>query len=105
MALVVQHSSIAPKKSSSKDMPVAEDSSFLEHLKYDPASFQLTVTMKTGAQYIYGNIQPDVVDDFFETKEKGSYYAKVIKGRYPSTTTISKNIGKKAPTKEKTNGK
>lgn len=106
MALVVQHPSTAPKqKQSGITELVVDDSSFLQHLKYDAANLQLTVTMKTGAQYIHWYVYPMTFNQMIESPSKGEFYAKVIKGRNPSTRTISKNIGKKAPTKEKTDGR
>jgi len=96
MAQIIQHPAIAAAqgKSQKTDMPIA-DSSFLQHVEYDAQNLQMTITTKSGAQYIYFQVYPQVMQDFIKAPSKGSFYAKMVKGLHPQTTIISKSIGKK----------
>lgn len=70
------------------------DSSFLQKIKYDPAAFQLTVTMKNGAEYVHFQVFPATVDAMIQAPSKGKFYASEIKGKSPSANIINKNVGK-----------
>lgn len=70
------------------------DSSFLQKIKYDAATFQLTVTMKNGAEYVHFQVFPATVDAMMQAPSKGSFYASEIKGKNPSSNIIDKNVGK-----------
>lgn len=87
-------------------MPIG-DSSFLQHVAYDASSFQMTVTMKNGAQYLYFMVYPQTFEQWTQAQSKGDFYSKVVKGQHQSTRTIDKNIGKKISKTskgERTNG-
>lgn len=101
MALIVQHPKIQQSQTQGgkRDEPVAH-SSFIQNISYDSQSLQLTVTMKSGGQYQYFYVMPNVAEDFIQARSKGEYYSKIIRGKHQSTRTISKNIGK--PVQKKT---
>ena len=81
-------------------MPIG-DSSFLMHVAYEAASFQMTVTMKNGAQYVYFMVYPNTYEDWTQAKNKGEFYAKSIKGQHQSTRVVNKSIGKKKKKRER----
>lgn len=96
MALIVQNASIANQTqagSQVRELAIG-DSSFLQHIHYDPQTFQLTVTTKRGAQYIYFYVFPATFDQFTQSKSKGRFFAEFIRGKSPSARTVSKNVGK-----------
>lgn len=69
-------------------------SSFLQQFKYDDKTFQLTVTMKTGAQYVYNSVDPATFNDLMEAPSKGKFYADYIKGRFGmANRVVDKNVG------------
>lgn len=107
MASVNVHPSMAPQQAAAgvKDVPLI-GSKFLEHVRYDPASFQLTVTMKKGAQYIYFYVYPMVVDQWLDSPSVDRFYSEGIKGKHLGVKTIHQGVGKpvrnpmKGPTNE-----
>lgn len=70
------------------------ESSFLQKIKYDSTTLQLTVTMKNGAEYVHFYVFPMTVDQLMQSPSKGSFYATQIKGKNPGTRLIDKNVGK-----------
>ena len=95
MAQVIQHPSIAKQSQTNlQEMPIA-GSSYLQHVAYDPANLQMTVTMKTGAQYIYSYIYPSIMEEFVKAPSKGKFYADNVRGVSKATRVIDKNVGKK----------
>jgi len=94
MASIVQSNQPSAQETSKgvKEMPV-EQSSFLQHIKYDQQNFQLTVTMKNGGQYTHFYVYPSMVDEFMRSPSKGKFYADVIKGKHPANRIIDKTIG------------
>lgn len=107
MAQVIQHPSIGgQKQSKTQELPIA-DSSYLMHVAYDAANLQMTVTMKNGAQYLYSQIPPDVMEEFTLSPSKGKFYADKIRGSGQAQRIIDKNIGpavSKKVKKGRTNG-
>jgi len=105
-ALVIQHPAFASAQAPSKktEMPIG-DSKFLQLVTYDPQNFQMTVTMKNGAQYLYFMVYPQVMSNFMEAKDKSRFYANEVRGKHQSARTISKSIGKKISTTRKTQGR
>ncbi len=95
MAIVVQHPKISASqtKKGSEDMPIG-DSSFLQQVTYDAGSLQMTVIMKNGGTYIYSSVSPDVMSDFTESRDKSSFYANAIRGKYPGSRIVNKTTGK-----------
>lgn len=95
MAIVVQHEAVSQQAEASqiRKVPIG-DSSFIQEVSYDPSTFQMTVTMKNGAQYIHWYVYPAIFDSMMQSPSKGKFYAEVIKGKHPSTRTITKNVGK-----------
>jgi hypothetical protein len=94
MATVNQHPALAEKPASAaiREEPIT-DSSWLEKIKYDPATLQLTVTTKEGSEYVHFFVYPMTVDQLLQSPSKGAFYAKNIKGRGLSTRVISKTTG------------
>ena len=91
MALLRPVAGPAPTASSASVRNIAiGDSSFLEHISYDSASLQLTVTFKTGSQHTHFYVLPATVDQWLVAPSKGSFYARNIKGKYPSAKIIDK---------------
>ncbi len=77
----------------SNDVPIG-DSSFLQNMKYDAANSQLTITMKSGAQYVHFSVNPQTFQAMCEAPSKGKFYADVIKkSGNPSQTIVSKSVG------------
>lgn len=93
MASINQHPAMQQSQGKLLEIPIG-DSSFLQHFKYDAASFQLTVTMKNGSQYIHFYVYPGTVDQLIQAPSKGKFYADNIKGKYPGARTVSKGAGK-----------
>jgi hypothetical protein len=97
MALIVQNPLIQGQKAQAttkQEMPIG-DSKFLQHVAYDPAAMQMTVTMKTGAQYIYFMVFPTVMEQWMQARSKGEFYAKQVRGKLKASRTIAKGTGKK----------
>ena len=94
MATIIQHPAFTQKATGFREEPVAE-SSFIQKFAYDPATLQLTVTMKTGAEYVHFMVYPQVFEELMQSKSKGSYYARVIKAQGNSSRIINKNIGQR----------
>lgn len=94
MALIIQHPAIAKQGQGKNSLPIA-DSSYLMHIEHDPESLQMKVTMKTGAEYVYSYVPSNVMEEFIKAPSKGKYYAEMVKGKFESTTIITKNTGKK----------
>jgi KTSC domain len=67
----------------------------IQHLRYDPSTFQLAVTFKTGAQHLYFYVFPMTVDQFFQAPSKGKFFGEAIKGKFPSVKVIHKTVGPK----------
>lgn len=93
MALVVQHPKIAQQSQKNLiEMPIA-DSSYLQHVSYDPANLQMTVIMKSGGQYVYSQISPNIMEEMIKAPSKGKFYADQIRGLSEATRTIDKTVG------------
>lgn len=96
MAIVVQNPALTKNQKATshmREMPIAK-SQFLQNVSYDPKNLQMTVTMKNGAQYVYSQVNPGVMEDFIKAGSKGEFYSKVVKGQYSASRQITKNIGK-----------
>jgi len=95
MATVNSNISQSPTQSAPgvMEFPIG-DSSFLQKIKYDPSAFQLTVTMKNGAEYIHFQVFPATVDAMMQAPSKGKFYGQNIVGKNPSAKVIDKNVGK-----------
>lgn len=94
VATVIQHQAFTVKPTGIREEPIAE-SSFLQKFTYDPTTLQLTVTMKTGAEYVHFMVYPQMFEELMQSKSKGSYYARVIKAQGNSSRIINKNIGQR----------
>lgn len=94
MARIVQKTSEEPKQTRNTTEAAVGDSSFIQKIKYDASTLQLTVTMKNGAEYIHSHMNSNVADEFMTSPSKGSFYSQAIKGRTPSIKIIDKNIGR-----------
>lgn len=93
MAIIIGHQSQKQKAEGITDMAIG-DSSFIQNIKYDPTNLQLTVTMKNGGEYVHFHVYPQIVDSFITSPSKGKFYSQAIKGKYASTNSINKNIGR-----------
>lgn len=91
MASIVHHPS-AQQTKSFQDI-LCPESSYISGFRYDPSTFQLTVTMKNGAQYLHFYVYPMTVDQLIASPSKGKFYAHYIKGMSPSTKVTHKEIG------------
>jgi hypothetical protein len=59
------------------------DSTNVESIGYDTNSQELHVRfLRSGATYIYYNVEPWVFDEFLQADSKGVYLNTNIKGRY-----------------------
>lgn len=93
MASINQHPAFAQSGAKGlRDIPTLE-SSFLEHFRYDPSTFQLTVTMKNGAQYLHFYVYPMTIDQLIASPSKGKFYNDVIRGKSPGVAVTHKTIG------------
>ena len=93
MASIAQHPSQAAQSAKGiREIPCIE-SSFIENCRYDPSTFQLSVTMKSGAQYLNFYVYPMVIDQLMVSPSKGKFYADNIKGKSPSSKITHKEIG------------
>lgn len=95
MATLAQSTPAPAAPSAIRDIPIV-DSSWLMKIKYDPATFQLTVTTKRGDEYVHFMVYPATVDQMLQAPSKGRFYAQTIKGKGLSSRTISKAIGEPA---------
>lgn len=92
MASINSHPATQPMGQAIHDIPIA-DSSFLQNIKYDPVTYQMTVTMKNGAQYVHFYVYPQTFQQLMESPSKGKFYAQAIKGKNPASKVVIKNIG------------
>jgi hypothetical protein len=56
----------------------------IEHIGYDPVTGELRILFRKNKQYpeyIWGGIEPKVIENFFLAGSKGKYYHTWIKGR------------------------
>lgn len=63
---------------------IAIRSSFIQTAAYDGASQTLTVEFKTGEPLVYHEVDKQTWEQFRETPSKGSFYARMIKGKFSS---------------------
>lgn len=61
-------------------------SSFLQAATYDAENYSLTLDFKSGHQVVHRFVYPIVWQQFKEHPSPGSFYAKSIKGKYPSVS-------------------
>jgi hypothetical protein len=61
------------------------ESSIILSLEYNKKTFELDVVFKNGKEYKYYNVPLNVWSAFKDSSSKGSFYSKVIKGRYGNT--------------------
>lgn len=95
MASVNVHPSMtqsAPQSNTVRE-GVFPESSFLQHFRYDASTFQLTVTMKSGAQYVSFYVFPMVVDQWLQAPSKGSFYGQMVKGKHITVRVVHKGVG------------
>jgi hypothetical protein len=57
-------------------------SSFINEIRYEETTGDLTVVMGGGREYTHPNVPQDVVDTFVNSPSKGSYYNQVIRTEY-----------------------
>jgi hypothetical protein len=60
-------------------------SSVLLAASYNAKNFELSIKFKNGKEYKYYNVSIDVWKSFKDSSSKGSFYSRVIKGRYGNT--------------------
>lgn len=94
MASINQHPAFGQQSTKGiREIPCVE-SSFIQNFRYDPSTFQLSVTMKNGAQYLHFYVYPMMIDQLMAAPSKGKFYADVIKkSGAPSTKITHKEIG------------
>jgi len=64
-------------------------SSFLQAATYDSTNFSLTLDFKNGEQQVHRFVYPMVWQQMKESSSKGSFYARNIKGKYPTVNMKS----------------
>ncbi len=102
MALVLVHPAIAKagNKKPKEELPLSNDTSFMMSASYDPDNATMKITMLSGSEYIYSNIDPSTFARFKESRNKGKFYADEIRGVEKATRSVNKTIGK--PVSKKT---
>lgn len=60
-------------------------SSNIQAVGYDDATFELHVQFKGSGTYIYHGVSRATYDEFIASESKGSFLARNIKGVYPAT--------------------
>jgi hypothetical protein len=58
------------------------DSSNVDALKYDPQGGNLHVRFKNGSEYIYGGVDPELVEALYHASSVGSFLRENIMGTY-----------------------
>lgn len=58
------------------------NSSFLQASTFDAKNNSLTLDFKNGSQLVYNDFSASAWDQFKRTSSKGSYYSRMIKGKY-----------------------
>lgn len=84
--------STTPTTNKVREEPIG-DSSWLAKIKYDPSTFQLTVTTKEGSEYVHFMVYPMTVDQMMQAPSKGRFYATQIKGHGLANRVIDKTVG------------
>jgi hypothetical protein len=64
-------------------------STFIQAATYDYKNNSLTIDFKNGTQIEHKSIDPATWDRFRESSSHGSFYARNIKGKYPSVSIQS----------------
>lgn len=64
---------------------VVEDSTNVREIVYDPNAEALEVMFRSGSRYAYKGVPSDVHAAFQASTSKGSFFAQVIRNRYPAT--------------------
>jgi hypothetical protein len=59
-------------------------SSMLAAASYDPETRELTVEFRNGNHYRYEEVSQAIFDDFLGADSQGGFFARRIKGVYPS---------------------
>ena len=73
-----------PATTSKPEVIALPHSKFLQAASYDPAQFALTLDFKNGSQAMHRFVYPVTFQQFKEAPSHGSYYARNIKGKYPT---------------------
>ena len=73
-------------KSPAPEHIVLSESSFLQSATYDSVNFTLTLEFKNGKETMHRFVYPMVWQQFKEHPQKGSFYAREIKGKYPGVS-------------------
>lgn len=93
MALINQNPAFNAASKTAREFPIIE-SSYLQHVHYDPNTLQCVVTFKNGSQYVYNMVFPMTVDQWMQSPSKGQFYAKNIRGKYKMKARIvNKTVG------------
>lgn len=95
MAIITQPSAFAGQTAGRgmvREEPITE-SGWLSKVRYDASQMMLTVTLKSGAEYVHYMVYPQQFEDMMQSPSKGSFYAKNIKGKGLSTSVIDKKVG------------
>lgn len=61
-------------------------SAFLQAATYDLANYSLTLDFKSGHQIVHRYVFPMIWQQFKESPSHGSFYSRVIKGKYPAVS-------------------
>lgn len=86
MAYTQSKASLDPKAAPAPETFALPHSSFLQAATYDSQSFSLTLDFKNGSQFVHRFVFPVVWQQFKEASSHGSYYARNLKGKYPTVT-------------------
>lgn len=94
MATIIQPAAFGGTQASPsvREEPI-NTSSWLQKFKYDASQMTLTVTLKSGAEYVHYMVYPQTFEDLMQAPSKGSYYAKNIQGNGLSSSLIDKKVG------------
>lgn len=101
MAIVLKHPSQVKAEAKKEDLPI-HDSSFLMSASYDADQMVMTVTMRSGSQYMYNYIYPSTFESFKQAKNKSKFYSDNIRGKEKGSRSINKSIGPAISKKTKT---
>lgn len=61
-----------------------EDSSWVDHVQYDPEALKLDVTTRDGKKYRYQGVGTDTFSKLVCAESSGKYFNAEIKGKYRS---------------------
>ena len=61
---------------------VKHESSVIDRTKYIPREWELIITFRSGRQYVYYKVKPQLYERFLKAESKGQFFNQYIKNKF-----------------------